>query len=196
MTMKLHQEISLLFGGFSLVTLLWNVATPENPDHLLNVIEQSCLCLAFALSYFWHSHGAEALQVFALVVAAFIPMGISDSPFFGAVIATFALVLIYAYGGYRTMAFWKLPVTFVGLVGLCAIATSHFDPPSFDTYGRSIMWALFISLFCVVLWRVVKHIERRFYLIRETELLKLNKELIELNRDLIAGGYHDAPGES
>lgn len=156
----------------------------------MNVIEQSCLVLVFSFSYFLHQPAAGVLQILALVATAFIPMHMNDSPFFGAVIAVFALILIHAYGGYRTHVWWKLPTTFFTLFILCAIATSQFSPPSPEMYVRAFSWTMFISVFCFVLWLVVDDMEKRFHAEFAAKLIEQNRKLLELNKQL-AGGCAD-----
>lgn len=190
----LHKRIGLIFSLASAVSLAFNIFTPDNPDHILNVVEQSCLVLVFALSCYAGFPFGGVMQIIALSVAAFLPMQINDSPFFGAVISVFALVLIYAYGGYRTAVWWKLPITFSTLFILCAIASSKFTPPSIEMYARAFMWALFIVVFCLVLWLIVADIEHRFHADFAARIIKQNRDLLELNKEL-SGGCKDGDSE-
>lgn len=189
----LHKRVAVMFAIFSGLSLVFNVFTPDNPDHLLNVIEHSCLVIVFVASFFAHKQFAGVLQILALSAAAFIPMQINDSPFFGAVISVFVLVLIYAYGGYRSSPWWKLPTTFLTLLFLCAIASSKFTPPSFEMWARAFGWTSFISLFCFVLWLIVDDIERRFHADFAQDLIRQNRELLEINKQLVGGCKDDNP---
>ena len=182
--MNLHKRVALIFSLFSVISFVLNVFTPTNPDHLLNVIEHGCLLTIFILTYFLPDRPSGVLQIIALSVAAIIPMGLSDSPFFGAVVAVFVLVLIYAYGGYQSHKGWKMTATFLSLFFICAIASSNFMPPSLEMYVRSFGWALFISVFCFVLWLIVEDIKRQFFSSFATEIITQNRELLELNKQL------------
>lgn len=156
----------------------------------MNVIEQSCLVLVFSLSYFLPQQASGVLQIITLAATAFIPMHLNDSPFFGAVIAVFALILIYAYGGYKTRVWWKLPTTFFTLFALCAIARSNFTPPSLEMWIGAFAWTMFIGVFCFVLWLVALDMERRFHAEFAASLIEQNRKLLELNKQL-AGGCAD-----
>ena len=184
----LHKRIGLIFALFSAFSLVFNIFTPDNPEHLMNVIEQSCLVLVFTLSYFAPNPFAGVLQILALAATAFIPMHINDSPFFGAVISVFALVLIYAYGGYQSQAWWKLPTTFITLFVLCAIASSNFGPPSVLMYARAFGWTLFISVFCFVLWFIVDDIKLKYYLSMKTRIDQNLNELRDIKKTLGSEG--------
>lgn len=181
--MMLQKRIALTFSLFSAFAFLANVATPSNPDHLLNLVETGSMTASFALSYFLPVAASGGLQVLSLAVGAFIPMGITDSPFFGAILAVFALVLVYAYGGYRTRPFWKLPASFVSLLILCAISTSRFTPPTQETLIRAIGWTLCICVFLFVLWQVMEAVKLR----SNAELIKQNRDLLDINLQLEAG---------
>ncbi|MCV6900679.1 hypothetical protein OE165_26980, partial [Escherichia coli] len=59
------------------------------------------------------------------------------------------------------------------------------------------VWSMFLVVFCFVLWLVVEEIDKRFHYTKEKELLRINRELIKLNHDILdAGGCHDATGKS
>lgn len=170
---------------------MMNVFTPSNPDHAMNVIEQSCLVLVFALSYFLPQQASGVLQIITLAATAFIPMHLNDSPFFGAVIAVFALILIYAYGGYKTRVWWKLPATFFTLFALCAIARSNFTPPSPEMWIGAFAWTMFICVFCFVLWLVALDMEKQFHLRIKTEVERNRIELESIKKEV--RGYSSAP---
>lgn len=194
---ELHQRISAIFGVFAGFELVWNVLTPSNPQHVLNVAENACLLVLFCVTYFSPRKISEILHVVALSVVAFIPMGMDDSPFFGAVVAIFALILIYAYGGYQTRPWWKMATTNAALWWLCSVAMSHFSAPSIENYFRAATWVLFINVFCFVLWIVVDHRERtraleRSILDENRRLISENKRLIKEMKKLVAGCHDDA----
>lgn len=194
---ELHQKLACIFGAFAGIALVGNVFTPSNPHHSLNVTEHACLLVLFVLTYFSPKRAAEAMQVLVLIVVAFIPMGLDDSPFFGAVVAVFALILIYAYGGYQTRVWWKFLTTNAFLYWVCAVAMSHFTPPTIEAYGRAAMWVLFINVFCLVLWVIVDHRERtraleRAILDENRRLIAENKRLIREMKQLVSRCHDDA----
>ncbi len=176
---------------------MMNVFTPNNPDHNMNVIEQSILPMIFSLSYFLPSQASGVLQIIVLIATAFIPMHLNDSPFFGAVISVIALLLIYAYDGYKTRVWWKLPTTFFTLFILCSIARSNFTPPSSEMWIGAFAWTMFISVFCLIAWIISDHRERtreleRGILEENKRLISENKSLIREMRQLVKGCQDDA----
>jgi hypothetical protein len=184
--MELHRRISLIFGGFSAFSLLMNIITPSNPDHLWNLVEMSCILLAFALSYFFDRREGGALQIFAIVVAAFFTISSPSGPFFGSVLAVFGIILTYAYDGYRTVRVPKFILTACVVFFLAFFASSTFQAP--------FVWTAFVMVFCTTLLLIVDDINRRFYDEKVKSLTELNAELLSMNKKLL-GECENAPGK-
>lgn len=191
--MDLRQRMALTFALFSATALVFNTLTPANPYYSINIIEESCLTMVFMFTWFLPLRVAQAVQVVALLFIAFFPLGFLDSPFFGAVICVFSMVLIYAYGGYKTFAIPKLFGTFFGLLSMCLFSLVSIEGFSFSICVRAFMWTLFISVFLFVLWLIIDDINKRFYSEKEEKLIRLNRELLEINKKLIHGGCEDGP---
>lgn len=192
--MQLHKRMALLFFSFTSFVLIANLFAPTNPDQLLNIIEMSVLSVGFFSSYFLSKAIAGTIQTASLGVSAFIPMADPLSSFFGGVLAVFMLVLIYAYGGYRTYPIQKLIFTFFGMFALCVIASSNFHAPTPEIFVRAFAWTAFIGVFCFTLWLIVDDINKNFYDKKERELLEQNRELLEINKMLLKG-CADEPGK-
>lgn len=192
--MKLHQRLGTMYASFSSLALVLNVFAPDNPGQLFNIIEMGVLSIAFLCSIFSSRKVGGLIQIIALIVSAFIPMTFSDSPFFGAVVAIFAVISIYAYGGYQTFQGFKFALTFVALFTLSLIASLAYMPS--DGPGvlvRAFGWTVFIFLFLSALWFILDDINRRFYTEKEKKLIELNRELLEMNKKLVHGGCEDGP---
>lgn len=192
--MDLRQRMALTFSLFSATALVFNTLTPQNPAFTLNVIEEAVLTAVFMFTWFLPVKTAQVIQIIALLFIAFFPLGFIDSPFFGAVICVFALVLVYAYGGYRAFPIPKIIGTFFGLLAMCLFTLSSVEGVSFAVGVRAFMWTLFISVFLFVLWLIVDDINRHFYTEKQKDLIDINRELIEINKKLLEE-CEDAPGK-
>jgi hypothetical protein len=185
--MKLYQRFGITFSLFSLVTLVWNLFTPDNPDHLGNLLLAGGLCLPLAISYFLPHLVAKTLQVVAFACVAFFPTYFTGEPFFGAVSAVIGLALTYAYGGYRTHRAWKLPVTMSIVFIIFALATPIIN---LESTLRAFVWTVYVGLACAVLWMILEDVDARFHRLFASELIKQNRELLDINKKL-AGGCND-----
>jgi len=192
--MELHRRLAIIFGGFSAFALLMNILTPSNPDQMTNLIEMSCLTVAFALSFFFDRREGGALQVIALAVGAFFPMGSTSSPFFGSVLAVFGIVLTYAYDGYRTVRVPKFILTACIVLFLALFASSTFQAPFVEILTRAFAWTAFVMVFCTTLLLIVDDINIRFYNEKIKSLTDLNAELLSMNKKLL-GECEDATGK-
>ena len=90
----------------------------------------------------------------------------------------------------------KIAISFVFLYGIMVLNLSRTEPFNEQIFIRGFVWSMFLVVFCFVLWLVVEEIDRKFHKFRESELLRLNRELIKLNHDILdSGGCHDATGK-
>ncbi len=185
--MELHRVVGLVFVVSSFLVLVWNALTPSNPDHVLNMIEVSGACAFFTLAYFAPDRFAQATQILVLAVAAFIPMSIPTSEFWGLFIAFMALNLLFAYGGFETRPWWKYFATNAVLYALCAIALSKFGEMTPEMYFRAGFWTGMLNMGLWIEWGAVQYYLRQY--------VKQNRTLLEINKDLHkkmkAGGCED-----
>lgn len=163
---------------FSVLVFTFNVFTPDNPDHWLNLAETLAMSFLFIMALSFPEMVAKTLHVLLFGAAAGIAV-FTDTGFFSSAVMTVStFILIYAYGGFRTMAGWKLPVAAVVCYGVCVAGVLHYNPPSVESYSRAAVWTLFIAMFVTFLWLVVREIRRKFF-------DEFAHELIEHNHDLL-----------
>lgn len=184
--MKLYQRIGITFSIFSLVTLVWNLATPDNPDHLGNLLLAGGLCFPLAVSYFLPQFIAQIVQIASFACVAFFPTYFTGEPFFGAVAAVFGLSLTYAYGGYRTHRAWKLPFTMGIVFAVFALATPIV---SLEFTVRALVWTCYIGISCTGLWMILEDADARFHRQMKTEIDQNRVELESIKKEV--GGCQD-----
>lgn len=185
--MKLSQILGRICAVFSAIVFAFNVFTPSNPDHWLNLAETLTLTFLFTMLLFAPEIVAKTAHVLLFGAIAGIAV-FTDTGFFpSAVMTVSTFVLLYAYGGFRTMAAWKLPLAAVICYFVCLVGVLHYGPPSVETYSRAAVWTLFIAIFVTFLWLVVREIRRQFYQDFAHELVQQNHDLLEEVRDLKKG---------
>jgi glucan phosphoethanolaminetransferase (alkaline phosphatase superfamily) len=134
-----------------------------------------------------------SIQIAGLIICAAIAPGSPGGPFFSAFIIIFALVLCYAYDGYKQYKLAKVLASAIVVLVLMLFALSKYDQPVLEWFYRSMGWSAFIYVFCYSLWVIFEDMDRRFHSHREKELLNLNKQLIELNHEILDARCNDAP---
>lgn len=192
LTMPFHKRMAALFTAFSLFALVANLIHFDNPDHLLNVVELASLSATFGASFFLRSREAGAMQVASMILAAFIPLGITDSGIFGICIGVFAFVLTYAYGGFQSYAFWKLPVAFTILFALCTLAAGRATKVYSEMWFYGFCWSVGIGVFCWLLWLVADEHERMAKAKFDADVVELNRKLLDETRRIVEGCRDDA----
>lgn len=194
--MDLSKRIGVTFLLFTSFALAVNLFQPSNPDYVLNVTMETVLVVLFGISIVAKAPYSGGIQVACLVVSSALAPATPGGPFFSSAIAVFSLVLIYAYGGFQTLRGPKVGLSFVGVFAVMTFNLSHVMPLGTDLLLRGFVWTMFLAVFCFILWLVVEEIDRKFHKFRESELLRLNRELIKLNHDILdSGGCHDATGK-
>lgn len=194
--MDLSKRIGVTFLIFTSFTLAMNLMFRDNPDFWLNVTMESVLVVMFAISIIAKHPYSGGIQIACLVVASAFSPPTPGGPFFSSAISIFALILIYAYGGYREMKWPKIAISFAFLYSIMVLNLSRTEPFNEQIFIRGFVWSMFLVVFCFVLWLVVEEIDTRFHRVKESELLRINRELIKLNHELLDGGCNDATGKS
>lgn len=195
--MDLHRRIGVIFAVFCSVALALNLLSPANPDFWTNIIELSAIMVIFSLTVIMPRWAGGFIQIAGLIVCAALAPNSPGGPFFSTFIVVFCLVLYYAYDGYKTQTGPKLTISCLIVYGVMLLALSKYDQPPYELLIRSLAWASFIYVFAYVLWVIADDIDKRFHDHRERDLLRLNSELIKLNREILdSGGCDDATGKS
>lgn len=184
--MKLYQRFGITFSIFSLLTLVWNLVTPDNPDHIGNLFLAGALCLPLAISYFIPQFIAQIVQITAFACVAFFPTYFTGEPFFGCVAAVFGLALTYAYGGYRTHRAWKFPFTALVVFSVFALATPVID---LESTIRAFVWTCYIGIACTGLWMILEDADARFHRQIKNDIDRTKVELESIKKEV--GGCDD-----
>ena len=181
--MKLYQRVGVVFAGFSLASLVGNLLTPENEDHLLNVVEQLGLTMMFIMTIVGHREVAQHLQVGSLFVASAVAAVTGDVGV-ATVLGTVAVLLTYVYGKFQKIP--KVKITIVAVVQgvLALVAALYSEQPFPRALVVASLWAVFPLIGIWLLWSVFQSFAE--------EVIAQNRELLEINKTLVAGGK-DAP---
>lgn len=186
--MPQHKEYALAAASCSFFWFLWNVFTPSNPDHDLNLITLGALALVFGTCYFMPQDSSQAIQIISLGTTSILPLTLNE-PFFGMVIGVFTLILLYAYNGYKTRPIWKLFISFAGTYVLTVIAISHFSTPSPESMARAFIWNTLTWAFLLFIWRVhskiLEHVMSGRLAELSSRLEKQNQKQLSYIRELI-----------
>jgi hypothetical protein len=174
--MEFHKNIGLVLLGVDLFAFMFNVFTPSNPDHILNMTEQAIIAAVLILAHFAPTKLGQALQIVIVGSVAFIPVSVSDSWQWGVIVGLIALILIFAYDGYRTRRIWKFFATNAALFGLCIAGASLYEPVTTLVVARSLGQVILIDAICWLIWSVVEHREKTG---------AFAKGLIEQNRNIL-----------
>jgi len=185
--MRLERRMAWIFTAFSCLVLVYNFVTPDNPDHIMNLVEQIISTGLFGATIFLPIKASQTIHIIALIGITLVTV-FTDTGFFpSAVLMVFIFVLTYAYGGFRTFASWKIPISAILAFVLCLAGSSHFQAPGAGVWSRAAMWTLFVALFLGLLWLVLQEVRRQFFADFAHELTQQNHDLLGVIRDLEKG---------
>lgn len=185
----LQGRIGLSFAILAIIALVFNAFFDSSPQSLFNVCEDAAMAILFLSTCFKEGVVFKGIQLVSLLVAAFISFRLSETPLFGSVMIIFAVVLLYAYGGYRTFKGVWIFATMFTVFALSFLSIANFIPLSAETFTKAIAWSAFIAIFCFVLWLVVEDIERTFHLKMKQEIILNRAELESIKKEV--GGCQD-----
>lgn len=173
------KRLGALLTGFSGVLLVWNLLTPENEDHRLNVILHGTLGVLFLVSVFTPFTVGAGLQVGAVFIGAFAVALAGDMQPAGA-LGALGVLLIYTYSKFQRLPLWVLIV--VPLVqfanGFLAAYQCWYTP--LLAFGHALCWATVPFVAVWVVWEMLNQYSE--------ELVKQNRELLEINKELLGEG--------
>lgn len=189
--MILSRRVTIIGICLASCVLVWNLITPGNPDHVLNLIVATVLTAWMVACLFVPEIIAKFSHAWALGSSAFVYVSTGDGFFFSGTLTIILFVLIHAYGAFRTHALWKLPLSVLAIYVLSSISSAHFTAPGVEAYGRAAMWTLMVIGFLFVLWSALQEFRRQFHEEYAASLIAQNRKLLEQNRELL-GGCRDA----
>lgn len=174
--MTVHKRVGLVFAVFCLVLLAWNIATPSNEDHILNIIEHSILSLLFIISAIIDNKISRYIQIVALFVGSGITAMAGDlQP--ASSVSTVAVVLAYVYWKFQTFNIYFLMSVSISqfVFSLTASIISGYTP--LISIGHSIIWSS-VPFLCVWLgWTIMCQFS--------DDVIKQNRDLLEINKELM-----------
>lgn len=184
--MPVYQRVGIVFCTFSLLALIGNMFTPYNDDHLLNVIELGTLVALFGISIVIREKTSSILQLCLIFIAAMIAAYTGDLGPAGA-IGTVGVVLTYVYGKFQR--FDKRTIVIVAMLQGCIafIGSMRSDHLCVEIIIQAILWALFPLVGVWIIWYIMLDFSE--------DLLKQNRDLLEINKELL-GGIHGTDTES
>lgn len=189
--MRLARRVTNIGICLSSLVLVWNLITPGNPDHVLNLIVATILTAWMVVCLFVPERVSQVSHSLTLGGSAFVYVGVDGGFFSSGTLTIILFVLIHAYGAFRTHALWKLPLSVLAIYVLSSISSAHFTVPGVEAYGRAAMWTLMVIGFLFVLWSALQEFRRQFHEDFAADLIKQNRQLLELNKQL-SGGCKDA----
>lgn len=181
--MDFYRRAGVVFAGFCLLMLVWNLATPANEDHWLNVVEHSTLATGFVVSVFVRFPLARWVQVGMLFLGAWMTAFAGDIPP-AATVGTLATILAYAYGKFQPFPQFLMLGIAIMQLGVTFTSSVIHGQPTLVAAGRAIVWALLPLVGVWLFWNIMQQFAEK--------VLKQNRELLEINKTLVAGGK-DAP---
>lgn len=181
--MPLHRILAPILLVFSLLLLAWNIATPGNEDHVVNVAEDLILVAAFAASMFLTPAAGGMVQVAAMFIASSLTAYAGDfQP--AAFVGALALMLTFAYRQFRTIPDYLLSmivgVQFAG-VFFAAMVVGYSVELSI---GHALLWTVAPMVTVWVIWQIMKA--------WAPMVVKNSSEVHELNKKLMSKGTTDA----
>ena len=184
--MILSRRVTIIIATLAAAMLLWNLVTPGNPDHILNVVE-ACVILAGMLACLWAipPRFVQAVHSITLALAAVIAASTDGGLFFSGAMTVLLFVLIHAYGAFREHALWKLPAAVASIFLLCSVSSAHFTVPGPESLGLAAMWTLFVVGFLFVLWLALQEFRRQFLDEFALDLVAQNRKLLDENKSLL-----------
>lgn len=178
--MDLHRQIGLGFATFCFYCLGWAFLTPENPDHLTNLLIHGVLGPLFLLSTTQKVVIGGGMQVFGLFFGAALTALAGDfQPASG--VGSLSIFLIYAYGGFKSIRIGiVLPIAAVQFVGTgwAATVTGY---PLVEAVGQAVTWTAFSLVGVWVIWLAFQRYAEK--------IVKQNRDMLEL----IKRGDKDGP---
>lgn len=184
--MDLHRQIGLGFATFCFYCLGWAFLTPENPDHLTNLLIHGVLGPLFLLSTTQGVIAGGAMQVFGLFFGGALTALAGDfQPASG--VGSLSIFLIYAYGGFKTIRVGVvLPIAVVQFVGTgwAATVTGY---PLVEAVGQAVTWTAFSLVGVWVIWLAFQRYAK--------EIIKQNREVLDLQKEILKKGNHDGSGK-
>lgn len=182
--MNLHRQIGLGFATFCFYCLGWAFLTPDNPDHLTNLIIHGILGPIFLLSTTQTVVIGGTMQVLGLFFGAALTALAGDfQPASG--VGSLSIFLIYAYSGFKSIRIGVvLPIAVIQFVGTgwAATVTGY---SVVEAVGQAVTWTSFSLVGVWVIWLTFQKYA--------ADIIKQNREVLDLQKEILKKGHRDGP---
>jgi 4-hydroxybenzoate polyprenyltransferase len=178
----LHSRIAILFGMFCFALTVRHLMTPENPDHVANLLYQIPMAILFFLSSRLSVKACRIIHPAALFLGAAITVWFGNFPV-AAIIFCLATLLYYSYGGFRSFNLVQSIISFgvIFLAFLAGIVTSKYGIG--PAYWTALVWASTVVSGFYLIWLVLQYFA--------SDIISQNRDLLEQNKKLIKGDCND-----
>lgn len=181
--MELHRRIGLGFATFCGLLLAWTIVTPENPDHLLCLAIHGVLTPLFAFSTMANVKVGGSIQVVGLFFGATLTAMAGDFQPASAV-GSVAVLLIYAYGGFKSIRARVIVPVSVVQFGLTLWAALSVEFSVKVAVGHAVAWTSFSLVGVWAVWLIFQQYA--------VDIVKQNREVLELSKEIMKKGCKDA----
>ncbi len=175
--MDLHRLIGSLIGAFSVFLLAWNLSTPVNPDHWVNVTEDLVILFAALLSVVQKPAFGAILQVGALFVGAWLTASTGDLPPAG-VVGTVAIFLTYVYGGFQGLDEVKVIIVGALQLGGTFFGAMRFGHDPLLSLGHAVVWTAGSIVVVSIGWLAMRKYAEK--------VLRVSREVHGINKTLMS----------
>src|SRR4030042_387667 len=173
------KRVGLVFGAFSLILLVWNIITPLNEDHIVNIVEHSFLVLMFSFSILIKNPFNKYLQVSSLFVGSWIAGALGELQA-SAAVGTVAVILTYGYNAFQPLSKVVIIGAFVVQLLGVSFAALRAEYPLAVAFGHGLVWTLLPLVGVWLYWELMQLFSK--------VLIAQNRELLEINKSLMSGG--------
>ncbi len=175
--MELHRLIGSIGLAFCSLLLFWNILTPENEDHWINVAEHSIIALSCLVSTGLRPGPGGFVQVVALLIGSGLTAYAGDLQPAGAV-GGMAVLLTFLYSRFQTISNPVLVAITLFQFGSAFAAGLGAGYRPTIAMGHAFVWAVLPLVFVWIVWETMKKFSDR--------VLRASKEVHEINKTLMS----------
>ncbi len=175
--MELHRLIGSIGLAFSSLLLFWNILTPENPDHWVNIIEDSIIALSCLVSTALRPGHGGFVQVISLLIGSGMTAYagyLHPAGFVGGL----AVLLTFLYSRFQTIGNPVLVAITLFQFGSAFSAGLAVGYRPTIAMGHAFVWAVLPLVFVWIVWETMKKFSDR--------VLRASKEVHEINKTLMS----------
>jgi len=178
----IHSRVAIAFGIFCSALTVRHLLTPENPDHLANLMYQIPMAILFFASSRMSVNACRIIHPSALFLGAVITVWFGSFPV-ASVIFCFATLLYYSYGGFKSFNLVQSIISFsvVFFAFLFGVLVSGYGIG--PAYFTALVYTSASILSFYVIWVVLQCLA--------SDIITQNRDLLELTKKLSKGDCAD-----